>query len=93
MNLSYSKIMLILFIFFCASALRYLYIGYMKGPRMIKKWKEIGNVDAVNKWEKYIKQCKRWSAPLSMGLGLVCLLGYGLDQASIYLHSLHIGSP
>jgi hypothetical protein len=93
MNLTHSQILLIVFCAMCVNSVRYIYYGYIKAPRMIKRWKEAANEAAVLQWEKYKKQCRGRSIPLSLGAALLFLLAYWMNVASIYLHNVLSNHP
>lgn len=86
--MTYSQLMIIVCAAMGLNAVRYVYIGFIKAPRMIIRWKELKNEVAVSKWQKYMKQCRTWSAPLSVAGSLLAFLLYMLDKWQIYLQNI-----
>lgn len=87
MRLPYSFLALVLVVLVCARAAHYVYVGYIKAPRMIKGWKARGNMDAVAKWEKIQIDYRRKYIPITVGAALLCLIGFGGIELGHYLEN------
>lgn len=57
-NSSFIKFFIVLAIYYCLMIGRFIYFGYVKGPKEIRRL-QLENRDAdVAKWQKYIDKCK-----------------------------------
>lgn len=93
MTLPYSWLALILAVLICARAVHYIYIGYIKAPRMVKGWKERGSMDAVAKWEKVQNDYRKKYIPITVGAALLFLVGIGGFKLAQYLEYLALHPP
>lgn len=87
MRLPYTLLGFILVILVCVRAVHYIYIGYIKAPRMISGWKERGDMDAVAKWEKVQSDYRKKYIPITVGAALLCLIGFGGIELGHYLEN------
>lgn len=87
MRLPYSLLVLILVILVCARAVHYIYMGYIKAPRMIKEFRLVNNIDAVAKWEKIQSDYRKKYIPITVGAALLCLIGFGGIELGHYLEN------
>lgn len=91
--LPYFWLGLILVIVVCLRAVHFIYVGYIKAPRMIREWKKRGDNDAVTKWEKVLNDYRKKYVPITVGAALLGMIGLGLLELGKYLENYFTLNP